>query len=139
MRLFPVAPLAVRQASEDVQLERYWILKGTMMQVNIHGLHHSPQHWPEPSKYQPERFMDNPELAHSRAYLPFGAGPHNCVGLRFALEEGIIMLAQLYSHYVFRLSKTHHPGGELHLRGRGGLDSPDKGICVTAIPRKQDT
>jgi cytochrome P450 len=138
MRLFPVAPLAVRQASEDVQLGCYRIPKGTMTQVNIHGLHRSPQHWPEPSKYKPERFMDNPEMAQSRAYLPFGAGPHNCAGFRFALEEGIIMLVQLYAHHVFRLSEAHHPGGDLHLRVRA-LVSPEKGICVTAVPRKQST
>jgi hypothetical protein len=44
------------------------------------------------------------------------------------------MLVRLYSHYVFRLSAAHHPGGDLNLRVRSFI-SPTKGICVTAVPR----
>jgi hypothetical protein len=55
---------------------------------------------------------------------------------RFALEEGLILLVQLYSKFYFRLSEAHHPDGDLHVRMSLTL-VPERGVCVTAIPRFQ--
>jgi hypothetical protein len=55
---------------------------------------------------------------------------------RFALEEALVMLVNLYSKYTFRLSDYHHPGGDLHIRVRLTM-APEKGINVLAVPRVQ--
>jgi cytochrome P450 len=80
LRLYPVVPITFREAGEVVQVGGYKVPKGTIMHVNVYGMHRSPDYWDDPSAFKPERFLDDPDLAHSRAYLPFGAGPHNCVG-----------------------------------------------------------
>jgi Cytochrome P450 len=169
MRFCPVAPVTVREATEDTQLGGYKIPRGTRMRVNIYGLHHDSKLFPNAADFKPERFIDDPDLVKSKAYLPFGAGPHNCVGCvhaatqqcmfhvharqrssaictlvmpacvrryRFALEEALVMLVNLYSKYTFRLSDYHHPCGDLHIRVRLTM-APEKGINVVAVPRVQ--
>jgi cytochrome P450 len=134
LRLYPVAPVTLRQATETTEIGGFAVPKGTSVHINIRGIHYSGDLWPNPAAFQPERFIIEPKLAASRAFLPFGAGPHNCVGYRFAYEEGLIMLVQLYSRFVFRLSESVHPGGDLHLRTRITM-APEQGIVVTAEPR----
>jgi Cytochrome P450 len=80
LRLYPVVPITFREAGEDVQVGAYKVPKDTIMHVNVYGMHRCPDYWDDPSAFKPERFLDDPDLVHSRAYLPFGAGPHNCVG-----------------------------------------------------------
>jgi Cytochrome P450 len=80
LRLYPVAPVTLREAIEDTQLGSYKIPRGTGVHVNIYGLHHDAKLFPDAADFKPERFIDDPDLVRSKAYLPFGAGPHNCVG-----------------------------------------------------------
>ena len=78
----------------------------------MHGIHHDAEIYPEPSKYDPDRF--NPEEVakrHQYAFLPFGEGPRVCIGMRFGLMETKIGLAKLLLNYQFTLdrSKTSVP------------------------------
>lgn len=104
--------------------------------VNIRGIHLDPASWPDPTAFKPERFLGT-DLASSRAYLPFGSGPHNCIGYRFATLEALTLLVHLYSRYTFRLDATAHPKGDLHLIVRMTM-APQHGICVVATPRGSD-
>ena len=65
-------------------------------------MHHNAEFYPDPERFDPERFM--PENKHRLVpytYLPFGAGPRNCIGLRFAYQEIKLCLAKLIRHYHF--------------------------------------
>ena len=55
--------------------------KGTMIWVPVYGMHHDPDIYPNPEKFDPERFNEDAVFArHPMHYLPFGDGPRNCIG-----------------------------------------------------------
>ena len=79
--------------------------KGLAIDISVHAIHHSEEYFTNPHKFDPERFM--PENRHKikpYTYLPFGAGPRGCIGMRFALMETKIALAYVISQ--FKLSKS---------------------------------
>lgn len=64
------------------------IHKGTVIVIPIFGLHRDPKYYPEPERFDPERFSnDNKSKIKPYTYLPFGVGPRHCLGSRFALVE----------------------------------------------------
>lgn len=140
MRLHPpINPfiLQVRQANQDVVLGGFKIPKGTVVVLNSLGQHMDPRHFPEPAVYRPERFLkgspDGPETRHPYAELSFGAGPHKCIGYRFAMEEAVFALARLFQRYTFSLSAEHHKNPVIT---RANITLPPRdGIWVKVHPR----
>ena len=81
------------------------IKKGMSIQIPIHAIHHCPDFYPSPNRFDPERFLpENRDKLIPYTYLPFGAGPRNCVGMRFALMEAKTAAAILV--YKYRFFKT---------------------------------
>ena len=64
----------------------------TKVNVEIHTIHTNGGYWNEPVKFDPDRFKPGNK---AYAYLPFGAAPGNCIGLRFALIESKLALARM--------------------------------------------
>lgn len=63
-------------------VDGHFIPKGTSIMMFIYGLHHQEEFYPNPEKFDPDRFL--PESHNNRdpfAYVPFGAGPRNCIGI----------------------------------------------------------
>lgn len=89
LRLFPSVPFISRCASEDfITQTGYFIPKGTVLHIHIFDLHRDPHIYPNPLQFDPDRFL--PEQVNNRhpfSYIPFSAGPRNCIGQRFALLE----------------------------------------------------
>ncbi|XP_054157201.1 uncharacterized protein LOC128955552 [Oppia nitens] len=78
------------------------IPKGTVVSANIQYIHHNPEYYPEPDRWNPERFMPyNRDKLVPYTYMPFGLGPRNCVGMRFALMEAKTATAYLVNKYQF--------------------------------------
>ena len=102
LRMYPPAPRLDRVASEDYEYEGIKIKKGQVVAVQIYALHHNPEIYPNPEEFIPERFSDeNKKSRESVAYLPFGAGPRNCIGMRFAIIEIKLLLTSILSKYRF--------------------------------------
>lgn len=81
LRLYPSVPFIARIASHDIQTTNgYKIPKGTQIGLQIYDLHHNPELYPNPEKFDPERFLPDNLNRHSFAYLPFSGGPRNCIG-----------------------------------------------------------
>lgn len=83
LRFYPILPHLNRMAVKDYIVPETDILieKGTRVFISISGLHHDKNHYPQPEKFDPERF--SPEISAQRnpmTYLPFGEGPRNCIG-----------------------------------------------------------
>nr|QZP43538.1 cytochrome P450 monooxygenase CYP9A199 [Ephestia elutella] len=108
LRLWPPALALDRVCIKDYNLGRpndkaekdYIIRKGEGLGIPVWNIHRDPQYFPDPLKFDPERFSD--ERKHNinpLAYMPFGVGPRNCIGSRFALCEVKVMLYQLLQQF----------------------------------------
>ncbi|KAA0186576.1 Cytochrome P450 CYP361C1 [Hyalella azteca] len=103
LRLYPpVVTFIIREASEDTQVGSVTIPKNTGILIPIWDIHRDPKHWPDPEKFDPSRFSASSKAnstRHPMAYLPFGAGPRNCVGMRFGQLEAKLALAKIILNY----------------------------------------
>jgi cytochrome P450 len=96
MRLCPPVAVAGRTAMRDIAVDGYRVTRGTMVLVGIFGMHRDPALWPDPLVFDPDRFTQENMRAQDRwQYIPFGAGPRNCIGDHFAMYEAVLALAAI--------------------------------------------
>uniref|UniRef100_A0A0K8TT67 Putative cytochrome n=1 Tax=Tabanus bromius TaxID=304241 RepID=A0A0K8TT67_TABBR len=110
------------------------IEKGQIVQIPIYCFHYDPEYFPNPERFDPERFSDeNKGTVDFNTYLPFGIGPRNCIGSRFALMEAKAILFYILSDFTLEVcEETPIP---LELR-RGVLAMiPTKKIRIAFKPR----
>lgn len=102
IRVYPPIPFQTREALEDITMDGYFIPKGTTLLISTWTLHHRPEYFPEPDKFDPDRFTPENEKRIPRyAYLPFGVGPRICIGMHFALMEAQLVIATIAQHVTF--------------------------------------
>jgi cytochrome P450 len=104
MRLYPPAWGFSRQALQDDSLGGFHLPQGWLAFVIPYVLHRLPAYWQDPEAFDPDRF--SPERSADRpkfVYLPFGAGPRQCIGNQFALIEAQLSLATLAQSYRLHL------------------------------------
>ncbi|XP_036142986.1 cytochrome P450 4C1 isoform X1 [Monomorium pharaonis] len=100
LRMYPSVFFVSRVNSEDVQLNSYIIPARTIIHLNILEVHRDPNFWPNPEIFDPDRFLpENIRNRHPYSYIPFSAGPRNCIGQRFALLEMKAMIASLIHNF----------------------------------------
>ncbi|XP_050034991.1 cytochrome P450 3A11-like isoform X1 [Dermacentor andersoni] len=113
LRMYPPATRIERSPVEDYVLGDTGIKvkKGDIIAIPVYSMHHDPQYFSDPFTFNPDRFSDeNMDSIQPYTYLPFGAGPRNCIGMRFALQE--VKLSLLYTIRnvkVVRTKKTRVP------------------------------
>lgn len=100
----------------------------------IYAFHHDPEYFPEPEKFDPERFSaENRKNIDPDTYLPFGIGPRNCIGSRFALMELKTVIYYLLLNFRFeRTEKTDIP---FKYENVPFAMKPANGIWVALKPR----
>lgn len=111
LRLFPPAWTLGRRAVSDDVIGGYSVPADTVLAVCIYTLHHHPGFWDRPEVFDPERF--SPEHSKGRnkfSYIPFGAGPRQCIGNSFGLMEAALVIACVLQR--FELHSV--PGAEVH-------------------------
>ncbi|MFN2545146.1 MAG: cytochrome P450 [Actinomycetota bacterium] len=124
MRLFPPAWMIGRQAIADLELCGYDVPKGTILLTPPFLVHRDPRWWPEPRRFDPERFSQEEEAKRPRyAYFPFGGGPRLCIGESFAWMEGELLLATIAQRWRPRLLPGQPAGlqPQVTLRPKGGM------------------
>ncbi|KAF8763959.1 Cytochrome P450 4V2 like protein [Argiope bruennichi] len=125
MRLYPPVPIIAREIRNDIQYGKYTIPKDSTCVVYAYVLHRDPDVFPDPERFDPERFT--PENSAGRnpfAYVPFSAGPRNCLGQRFAMLEIKILLSSILRRYKMRSLDPRdkvHTLAEMVLRPSNGL------------------
>lgn len=87
------------------------IKKGTTVIIPVLGIHYDEDIYPNPEKFDPERFTEeNKNARHNCAHIPFGEGPRICIAMRFGLVQSKVGLTSLLKEYKFTVSeKTREP------------------------------
>lgn len=105
LRLHPPAYFTGRAPLEDVELGPYRVRKGEFILISPYTLHRDPKNFPDPERFDPDRFQPDQERCLPRgAYLPFGAGPHVCLGAQFAMAEIHLALSHLVQHVSLEIA-----------------------------------
>jgi cytochrome P450 len=93
LRLRPVIVLVARRLTEPVEIGGYELPAGVTVTPCIHLVHRDPEVYPEPHRFLPERFLDNPPGTYT--WIPFGGGVRRCLGASFAQFEMAVVLEEL--------------------------------------------
>jgi cytochrome P450 len=107
MRCYPPAWGIGRRAIEDVEIGGYTIPRGTIVLMSQYLLHHDARFFPEPERFDPDRWLPDRQRTRPRfAYFPFGGGNRVCVGESFAWMEGVLVLATLAQQWRLERVET---------------------------------
>ncbi|XP_050665019.1 cytochrome P450 4C1-like isoform X1 [Leptidea sinapis] len=108
LRLYPSVPIIGRMIEEDFMLDDIQVTKGNEVVLHIYDLHRREDLFPEPEQFRPERFLSGEKMNFT--YVPFSAGPRNCIGQRFAMQEMKYMLSEMIRHFkLFPTVKNFKP------------------------------
>ena len=124
LRLYPTIWSIGRCCTEEDELGGYLIPEAMNVVVPIFHFHWSGRFWSEPQKFDPARFSPARRPAPEQGiYFPFGAGPRNCIGNQFAMQELMIMTILFHRHFRFRVQPgfVAEPDALITLRPRRGM------------------
>ncbi|EFX81320.1 hypothetical protein DAPPUDRAFT_50258 [Daphnia pulex] len=137
LRLYPSVPLIKRYNNEDFVLSNgYKIPAGATYSVHIFALHRNEEIFPDPLSFKPERFYsDQCSGRHPFAFVPFSAGPRNCIGQKFALYEEKVIFSTLLRRFRFTYNTVKHgpvkPFMDILLKPHSGMP-----LIITPLPTK---
>ena len=128
LRLYPPAWLITRAAIAEDEILGFRISARALIILSPYTLHRHAQFWQQPEEFNPERFISENQTRYS--YIPFGGGPHLCIGNNFAMIEAQLILAITAQRFRFDLQ----PGSQVEaeplvtLRPKYGLPMQVKAI-----------
>jgi len=106
LRKYPPLGILNRECTKRYEIPGTNVIleKGIQVVIPTMGMHYDPQYFPEPEKFDPERFSEEAKSTrHHYAYLPFGEGPRICIGMRFGLLQTKVGLVSALSKYEFHV------------------------------------
>lgn len=123
LRLFPPVSIIAREARQDDEFDGFSIPSRSTVLISPWVSHRNPDVWKAPEAFDPKRFLPGSPEHPRLAYLPFGAGPRQCIGAGFATQEALIALAVLAARFTPSLVPGHRVEPQLGvtLRPRYGL------------------
>ena len=100
LRTHPPVHFIARETTKACKIDGKEVPAETLVNIAIWNIHHNPTVWPDPFKYDPERFQkENISKMDSYAFVPFSAGPRNCIGQVFAMNEMKTTVAHVLRHF----------------------------------------
>jgi cytochrome P450 len=125
LRLHPAGLVGARMAANDLSLGGYLIRKGTLVVWSPHLAGRDPGSWTDPLRFDPDRFADmtpQQKAMSDQAWVPFGRGPHMCIGFALAQMELTLIIARLAQRLdvTSTCTETPHPIGIVVNRPTGG-------------------
>ncbi|KAH8311562.1 hypothetical protein KR044_006913 [Drosophila immigrans] len=138
LRKWPAAIAVDRECNKDITYEvdgkKVEIKKGDAIWLPTCGFHRDPKYFENPEKFDPERFSEeNKDKIQPFTYYPFGIGPRNCIGSRFALLEAKAVIYYLLRD--FRIAASEKSCIPLVLSSSGFQLKPKNGFWLKLIPR----
>lgn len=102
LRCRPPVPVNGRIATQPARLSDFEVSDGATALIVVTNIHRHPDYWEQPESFDPDHFSVDAKTGRDRyAYIPFGAGPHMCIGSNFAMIEGTILLAMMAREFTF--------------------------------------
>ncbi|XP_073400144.1 thromboxane-A synthase [Dendrobates tinctorius] len=133
LRMYPPAFRFAREAAADCTVMGCKIPAGTVLEIPIGCMQNDPRYWEEPERFRPERFTaEEKQKRHPFLYLPFGAGPRSCIGMRLAILEAKITLYRILRK--FRFETCPHTQIPLQVTAVSTL-RPKDGVYVRVVAR----
>jgi cytochrome P450 len=131
LRRYPPLPVIPRVATQDFEFGGYVIPSGWMVVVSPIHTHHLEAWWSDPYRWDPERFTPAraEDERHTHSWVPFGGGPHLCIGLRFAEVQIKGVLHQLLRRYRWSV-----PAGYRMPVQQAPISKPMDGLPVELSP-----
>ncbi|WP_239015531.1 cytochrome P450 [Archangium violaceum] len=124
MRLLPVAPVVGRVLQRPMKIGRWELPAGVVVLPSIYLTQHRSDLWPEPGRFNPERFVGRRVSPYE--YFPFGGGARRCLGMAFATYEMKIVFAEVLRRVRLRATTNHMPD----VARRGVTLAPACGVPV---------
>lgn len=129
-RLRPALPVTVRYAEKDVVINNVRVPAGTIVMIYINAIHKRPDLYPDPDRFDPQRFLGvRPDPYR---WLPFGGGAHRCLAANFAMFESRVLLRTILQKRRFQPDTSP---GERQDQHRNILLLPHNRATVTLLPR----
>jgi enediyne biosynthesis protein E7 len=137
LRLHPAGLIAARVAADHVRIGDHDIKKGTLITWSPYLAGRDPNTWTDPTAFDPDRYLDlttEQRTAADRAWIPFGRGPHMCIGFALAQLELTVMIARFAQRLDLEPTATQVPepvgmvvnrpvgGAPFHIRKREAVD-----------------
>ncbi|KAJ3655748.1 hypothetical protein Zmor_014863 [Zophobas morio] len=107
LRLYPSVPIIGRQPDVDLEYENTCIPKGSTILLFPFGIHRNPDYFKDPLTFDPSRFL-NVDGKFPYAYIPFSAGPRNCIGQKFAMLEMKSVISKIIREFKLQPAVPHH-------------------------------
>jgi cytochrome P450 len=128
LRLVSPVPALARRAVKDTEVLGHFVPEGTLVAAGVGFTHHMPEYWPDPERFDPERFAEDrrEDKIHPHAWEPFGTGAHKCIGMRFGGMEIKAILHQVLQRFRWSVP----PGYEMPI-DTTSLPVPADGLPVT--------
>jgi cytochrome P450 len=127
LRLYSPAYWVPRASAEEDEIDGYRIPAGRMVLIFAHLIHHHPDFWEEPLRYDPDRFTpERSEGRHKQAWIPFGAGQRLCIGKEFSMMEGQLILSRIAQRFEVSAVRGREEV-QLHI---GTSSRPKDGVWV---------
>ncbi|CAH3015399.1 unnamed protein product [Porites evermanni] len=126
-RIFAPVPMISRSLDKTYEIDGHLVPEGSWVMTNIYALHHNPHVWKDPEIFDPLRFTnENAKDMSPYAFIPFSAGPRNCIGQNFALTEVKISVAMILRKFKLSLDSANVVPvddliPELILRSKNGI------------------
>ena len=128
LRLYPPVSFFIREAAQDSELVDRRCPMRSLVTISPWVIQRHEHHWSDPDGFRPERFLADTASPQEKqwakdAFLPFGLGPRKCPGAAFALQEALLVLAELVRRYELLPEPGHQPDlvARLTLRSRNGV------------------
>lgn len=113
MRLIPPIGGAFRVMTEDGEFGGYRLPRGHRIAVGPRATHREAEYWPDPDRFDPERFLREADDRPPFAWIPFGGGPRVCIGQHFAILEMMVVVAMLLRESEWTLTPGQDPSFQI--------------------------
>ncbi len=122
LRLYPPVGFFARTAKQEVKIQNKLVKEGSGVVVAPWLIQRHESYWKNPHEFDPSRFEEK-NVIQKDTYLPFGMGERICIGQGFAMQEAVLILANILRNYQLKLQENFVPDvvGRLTIRSANGM------------------